>query len=306
MKSMHHRSSRNRIAILFSAMALIAGCGGGQAKKEKTIATSFYPMYLATANIAAGVPGVKVVNITRPFTGCLHDYQLTTEEVKTLSGADVFVVNGGGMDSFLDKVVSQLPALRVIDASEGLTLLAGENGETNPHVWVSVTGAMGQVRNIAKGLAEADSANAAAYRRNSDAYLARLDSLRERMLEGTKDLKSRDIITFHEAFPYFARELGLNVVAVIQREPGTAPSPQELAGTVKLIKSKKIRALFAEPQYPAKEAEAIARETGARVYILDPVSTGPMDDLDFYIKSMDADLITLKRALGEQQRLGGQ
>jgi zinc transport system substrate-binding protein len=278
----------------------MAGCGGVQAKKEKIIATSFYPMYLAAANIAQGVPGVRVVNITKPFTGCLHDYQLTTEEVKTLAGAYVFVVNGGGMESFLDKITAQLPNLKIIDASEGLEMMADGHGEANPHLWVSVSGAMGQVRNIAKGLAEADPANAAAYHRNADAYLARLVSLRARMLEGAKDLKSRDIITFHEAFPYFARELGLNVAAVIQREPGTAPSPQELAGTIKMVRAKKIMALFAEPQYPAKDAEVIARETGARVYTLDPVSTGPMEDPDRYIKAMDANLITLKRALGEQ------
>lgn len=296
----------NRLLPLLPIVALMAGCGGVQDKKEKLIATSFYPMYLAAANIAQGVPGVRVVNITKPFTGCLHDYQLTTEEVKTLAGSDVFVVNGGGMESFLDKITAQLPHLKIIDASEGLQMMADGHGEANPHLWVSVSGAMGQVRNIAKGLAEADPANAAAYQRNADAYLARLDSLRARMLEGTKDLKSRDIITFHEAFPYFARELGLNVAEVIQREPGTAPSPAELAGTIKMVRAKKIKALFAEPQYPAKDAEVIARETGAAVYTLDPVSTGPMDDLDGYIKAMDANLITLKRALGEQQRLGGK
>ncbi len=290
----------NRLLPLLPIVALMAGCGGVQAKKEKIIATSFYPMYLAAANIAQGVPGVRVVNITKPFTGCLHDYQLTTEEVKTLAGAYVFVVNGGGMESFLDKITAQLPNLKIIDASEGLEMMADGHGEANPHLWVSVSGAMGQVRNIAKGLAEADPANAAAYHRNADAYLARLVSLRARMLEGAKDLKSRGIITFHEAFPYFARELGLNVAAVIQREPGTAPSPQELAGTIKMVRAKKIMALFAEPQYPAKDAEVIARETGARVYTLDPVSTGPMEDPDRYIKAMDANLITLKRALGEQ------
>lgn len=263
------------------------------------IATSFYPMYLAAANVANGVPGVRVVNLTKPFTGCLHDYQLTTEEVKTLAGADVFVVNGGGMESFLDKIVAQLPDLKIIDASAGLELLVDGRGEANPHVWVSVAGAMGQVRNIAQGLAEADPKNAAAYRKNADAYLARLDSLRGRMREGAKDLKNREIITFHEAFPYFARELELSVAAVIQREPGTAPSPQELAGTIRLVRGKRIKALFAEPQYPAKDADAIARETGARVYILDPVSTGPLEDLDHYIKTMDGNLKVLQEALNQ-------
>jgi zinc transport system substrate-binding protein len=291
--------SRSGMPILLAVTVLAAGCGGIQAKKERVIATSFYPMYLAAANVARGVPGVRVVNLTKPYTGCLHDYQLTTEEVKTLAGADAFVVNGGGMESFLDKITAQLPGLRIIDASEGLEMLTVGNGEVNPHVWVSVSGAMGQVRNIADGLAEADPANASAYRKNADAYLAKLGSLRTRMVEGARDLKSREIITFHEAFPYLARELGLNVAAVIQREPGTAPSPQELAGTIRLVRAKRIKALFAEPQYPAREAEVIARETDARVYTLDPVSTGPMDDLGHYIKTMDGNLATLQQALSQ-------
>ncbi len=287
----------NRILSIFPVLVLVLGCGGGQAKKEKVIATSFYPMYLMTANVAKGVPGVRVVNITKPFTGCLHDYQLTTEEVKTLAVADVFVVNGGGMETFLDKITDQLPYLKIIDASAGMELLTDEHGEANAHLWVSVSRAMGQVRNIAKGLAEADPKNAAAYLKNSEIYLARLDSLRNRMMEGTRNLKHREIVTFHEAFSYLAKELGLNIAAVIQREPGSSPSPQELADIIKLVKAKKIRALFAEPQYPAKDAEVIARETGARVYSLDPVAAGPMDDRDYYFKAMERNLTVLQEAL---------
>ncbi|MDI6740751.1 MAG: zinc ABC transporter substrate-binding protein, partial [Candidatus Edwardsbacteria bacterium] len=74
------------LSFVFAA-ALAAGCGPSTPRPEMVIATSFYPMYLAAANIAAGAPDVRVVNITRPFTGCLHDYQLTPEELKTLASA---------------------------------------------------------------------------------------------------------------------------------------------------------------------------------------------------------------------------
>ena len=285
--------------ILSSAAALLiaAGCGTPKPAHEMVIATSFYPMYLATANIAAGAPGVRVVNIIRPFTGCLHDYQLTPEELKTLSQADVFVINGGGMETFIDKAVSQLPRLRMIDASRNIEMIRDEHGESNPHVWVSVSGAMAQARNIAVGLAAADPGNAAVYQRNTDAYLAKLDALRQKMHAGLKGIRQRDIITFHEAFPYFAREFGLRVAAVIEREPGSAPSAGELAATVKLVREKKIRALFAEPQYPAKAAHTIARETGANVHTLDPVSTGPLDSLDHYVTVMERNLAVLQEAL---------
>jgi len=190
-----------------------------------------------------------------------------------------------------------LSRVKIIEASAGMPLIKGD-GEIgdNPHVWVSVSGAMQQVNNIAAGLIKHDPEHALQYRANADKYLARLDSLRAKMHRELKPAAGRDIITFHEAFPYFAQEFGLNVAAVVEREPGSEPSAAELAQTIKLIRQKKIKALFAEPQYPAKAAQAIARETGAKVYTLDPVSTGPLDP-NAYIKAMEKNLEVLQRAL---------
>lgn len=278
-------------------LALMVGCGQKPAPQERIIAASFYPIYLATANVAAGVPGVRVVNLTRPTTGCLHDYQLTPEEMKTLAGAGVLVVNGGGMESFLERVISQQPRLKIIDASQGLELIKDRDGEVNPHVWVSVAGARAQVENIARGLASWDPQNAERYQRNARTYISRLDSLSQRMHRQLQDLRNREIITCHEAFPYFAREFGLTVAAVVEREPGSEPSARELAETIELVRRKKIKALFAEPQYPSGAAQAIARETGAQVYILDPLATGPQDDLDYYLTAMERNLKVLGEAL---------
>ena len=260
-----------------------------------TIVTSFYPMYIHTLNIAGGVPGVSLRNLTAQTTGCLHDYQLRPEEMITIAKAGVFVVNGAGMEAFLDKALQQFPALKIVDASRGLELIR-ENGRVNPHVWVSVSGAIGQVRNIADGLAAADPARAAQYRANAAAYTARLEALRTRMQDGLNEFRGRGIITFHEAFPYFAREFGLTVSTVIEREPGSDPSPQELVRTVELVKKAGARALFAEPQYPAKAAETVARETGAKVWSLDPCVTGPAEP-GAYLQAMERNLATLREAL---------
>lgn len=291
------KAARSSWWILAALAAVLAGCDRPAPRHEMVIATSFYPMYLATANIAAGVPGVRVTNVTPPVTGCLHDYQLTPQDLRTLAGAEVLVINGGGIESFADKVVAQLPRLIVIDASRGIDLISARHGGVNPHVWVSVSGAMAQARAIAEGLAAADPEHAAAYRANAAAYLAKLDALRQRMHDGLTSARTRDIITFHEAFPYFAREFDLNVVAVIEREPGSEPSAGELAATIDLVRARRITALFAEPQYPAKAAEVIARETGATVHTLDPVSSGPPDSLDHYIAAMERNLAVLQAAL---------
>lgn len=262
------------------------------------ILTSFYPMWLATANIAKGVPGVTIENMTEPQTGCLHDYSLTPRDMEAVGEADVLVINGGGMESFMERVAAQYPELQVITASDGIEMLEGEEG-VNPHVWVSVTHAMDQVETIAAGLAEADPAHADAYAENAKAYLAQLEALRERMHEKLDPLAGSPIITFHEAFPYFAEEFGLDIVAVIEREPGSEPGPQEIADTIDLVRERSVKALFAEPQYSPKAAETISSETGVTIELLDPVVTGEAEEtqLGRYIELMDRNADTLVTAL---------
>ena len=272
--------------------ALLAGQAGA-AEVPLRIVTSFYPIHIAVLNVARNVPGVEVINLTPPITGCLHDYSMTPGDLRTLTQADAFVVNGLGMESFLDDAVKRLPYLRVIDASQGIKPL-----DDNPHVWVSVTLAIQQVRNIADALEEFDPDHAERYRANADAYIARLDALRRRMREGLDGVKNRNIVTLHEAFPYFAREFGLRVVAVIEREPGSEPSARELAQTIDIVRQTGAPALFAEPQYPAKAIDTIAAETGAKVYTLDPAVTGPMEP-GAYLGIMETNLETLIAALKE-------
>lgn len=291
-------------ALLACAIPTLAQTAAGAIppaqSQPRRIMTSFYPMYIATLNVAKDVPGVEVLNLTQPQTGCLHDYQMTPDDMMHLSGANIFVVNGAGMEAFLDKVVAQLPALKIVNASAGIELIRGEGDEgDNPHIWVSVSLHMRQVENIAAQLAQADPAHAEQYQKNGAEYVARLDQLRKMMHVGLKDIQTRDIITFHEAFPYFAKEFNLNIAAVIEREPGSEPSAKELAETIEIVKQAKVKALFAEPQYPAKAAEAIARESGAKLYSLDPAVTGPMK-AEAYVEVMGKNLAELRKALNPQ------
>lgn len=270
--------------------------------KKLQIVTSFYPMYLATLNVAQGIAGVEVHNLTAPQTGCLHDYQMTSADRVRLATADIFVVNGAGMESFMDKVMRQLPALQVINASVNLPLLKGDGSAgDNPHVWLSVTLHIGQISNIVTQLARADPSHAVQYRANGADYIARLDRLRSTLYAGLQNVKTRDILTFHEAFPYFASELNLHVIAIIEREPGSEPSARDLAHTIEIIRKKQISAIFAEPQYPVKAAATIARETGVQLYTLDPIVTGPLC-ADAYIDIMTRNLHELKKALGTNAR----
>ena len=289
--------------LLASLCLLLTGCGGtntagGGKDGSFHIVTSFYPMYVATINITQGVDGVTVTNMTKPQTGCLHDYQLMTEDMKTLEKADAFVINGAGMESFLDKVVEQQKNLKIIDASKGIELLKDDD-EENPHVWLSVTDAILQVKNIAEQLKAADPKHADAYEKNAAAYIKKLEALKAEMHAELDTVPNKDIVTFHEAFPYFAKEFGLNIISVVEREPGTEPTPAELQATIEQVKKLPVKVLFTEPQYSPSAAETIARETGAKIYTLDPVVTGEANEqaINAYIDTMKKNMETLKTAL---------
>ena len=96
-----------------------------------TVVTSFYPMYIATLNIVDGVKGVRIENLSEPQTGCLHDFQLTPEDMKLLSTADVFVINGGGIESFMSDVAKAYPKLDVVEACEDVALLSEDDADSD-------------------------------------------------------------------------------------------------------------------------------------------------------------------------------
>ena len=300
------RSTTKILSLLLLVLSVaLVGCGGTDKPAEKKtaepfrIVTSFYPMYVATINITDGVDGVEVYNMTKPQTGCLHDYQLVTEDMKTLEKADAFVINGAGMEDFMDKVTEQQKKLKVIDASRGIELIHDDEEGDNPHVWLSVTDAITQVRNIADQLKEADPAHAAAYEKNAVAYIEKLTSLKSEMHAALDNVPHKDIVTFHEAFPYFAKEFNLNIIGVVEREPGTEPTPTELQETIEQVNALPTKVLFTEPQYSPAAAETIARETGAKIYTLDPVVTGEATPAakNAYIDTMKKNMKTLQEAL---------
>lgn len=169
----------------------------------------------------------------------------------------------------------------------------------NPHLFTSPRMAIHIVANIAAALASADPANAQKYKSNADLYAGKLQRLSQEMTAESRGFKARNIVTQHAVFDYLARDLGLEVVAVIQEHPGQEPSAAEMMNLVRLIRHHGASAMITEPQYPANIAAVLARETGLQMTELDPVASGPEDaPLDHYEKTMRANLNALKRILG--------
>ena len=314
------------ITLLISTSLLCVGCNKPSSNTANinnnddslNIVTSFYPLYISTINITKDVPNVNVINMTKSQTGCLHDYQLTPQDLKTLEKADILVINGAGMESFLDSIISQYPNLQIIDATKGLNLLEDDSHshhehnhdedhehldhdtyEHNAHVWVSVSGNIEEVENISSQLEILNPENKASYEANTNAYVSKLEDLKNEMHTELDNLPNRDIITFHEAFPYFAKEFNLNIAGVIEIEPDSEPSAKEIEEIINTVKTKNIKSLFTEPQYSSKVAKTIADETGSTVYELDPIVTGDStpNAYDDYINKMKKNLEILKEAL---------
>lgn len=294
---------------LVLALCLLPAAGLADA-----VVTSFYPIYLFALNLTEGIDDLTVRNLAAPDTGCLHDYQLQTSDMKVLAKADAFLINGAGMESYLENVFEIFPDLPVTDASAGIALICEEEGHDhehedhdhehslyNAHVWLDAENAITMVHNLADGLIAAFPAHAQTIAFNRDAYTERLAVLDAELVEQLSVLTRKDIITFHEAFPYFAEGYGLHVAAVVNREPSDSLSPAALASLVKTVVELGVPPLFVEPQYSDIAAQTIARETGASIYTLDPIVTGPSEDvpLTYYEDTMRANAQVLLEALNK-------
>ena len=252
---------------------------------EFIIVTSFYPIYILAKNVAYNINDVKVVNMTSSQMGCLHDYSVTAEDMKNLEKADIFLTNGAGMEAFIDKVTERYPNLKTVELSKGIRLI-DDGDDRNPHVWMSVNNVITMVKNCVEALCQADIKNCDIYKKNGNSYIKELSNLKYNMNERLKKFRGEKIITFHEAFSYFAEDYDLTIAAVVEHNPGMEPSAKELADLIDTVRRSGIKYLFVEPQYSSSSADIIAKETGVKVFTLDSIVTGT-DDRGAYIKAME-------------------
>lgn len=290
----------NAFAGFLAAVLLLSPVPGRAQGTELRVLASFLPMYLFTRNVVGDAPRVAVEMMLPASLGCPHDYALSPGDMKKIAEADLFIANGYGMEDFLGAPVRRAnPDIRIAETASGVTPIRGEgdHGEINPHTWVSPRNAIVQVRAIERALSEASPGNAAIFRRNADAFVERLGLLAREFDALAARFRKRNIVTFHNAFDYLARDLGLTVVGKVEETPGQEPSAGEMQALVRTIGITGAAALFAEPQYPERLAATIAGEAGIPVRMLDPVSTGSTA-LTTYEDVMRRNLTTLAEALG--------
>ncbi len=307
-----------RILALVLILVLLLPVWVGLARTETVnVMATFYPVYILAENLLCGVENVTLSSMTPPSTGCLHDYQLLTGDMRALSRAQALLINGAGMESFLPRIESQYPDLVIVDCSRGVALLAEEedddedeeeeehhnhnhghdHGELNAHIWLDPKNAVQMVENMRAALTALIPGGAEKINENAAAYTARLTALDGELAAAIAALPNKRIVTFHEAFPYFAAAYGLEVAAVVALEPDDPLSPRMLAQAADRVRAAGNPPLFAEPQYEGAALRVIASETGAPVYELDPLVTGD-GALTAYEDVMRKNLAVLQEALG--------
>ncbi len=285
------------------SVTLAAGCGGpgggsdGSGTDGRLLVVASVPVvYSLAANVAGD--SVRLENLLTPGSSP-HQVSFTPAQARLMSEADLLIINGANLEPWVDDLVASSgnSHLTVAVASDGVEFLkpgepvplpSGTTGDgapeaVDPHVWLDVANARIMVRNIAEALSAADPTGAAGYQQRADAYSKRLEALDSEVRATLAPLTNRRFVSFHSAFQYYARAYGLEQVAVIEEFPGKEPSPQYLAGLVRLVKELGVSAVFSEPQFSARPAEALAREAGVKVYELDPegatVSAAMYEDL---------------------------
>jgi len=321
--------------------AMLSGCGNKGNSSEVSagklnVVTTFYPMYEFSRQVAG--EHADVVALIPPGAEP-HDWEPSAQDMVKVKDADLFVYNGiveGWVDAALSS--AQNDKRVVVRASEGLTTLEGaseeeepgehdrghadgdqadgdhtddghvgdehsaDNHALDPHVWLDPGLAQKEVAAIEAAFEKADPANKDDYKKNADAYIAKLKALDEAYRDGLKSVKTKRFVTQHAAFGYLAHAYGLEQVPISGLSPEEEPSPGKLAEIVDFAKANRVKTIFFETLVDPKVAKTVADEIGAKTDVLNPLE-GLTDEekkegLD-YVGIMTKNLEALKKALDE-------
>jgi manganese/iron transport system substrate-binding protein len=312
-----------RVAAVAIAGLLVAACGGGSATEAPPGGGEALQVVTTTTILAdlvkqVGGENVAVTSLV-PKGGEVHTFDPTPSDVRRISDADLVVLNGLGLDEWLADLVkdagTDAPVVKVAEDLEGVDYLDGGQAkegaateeasgahageEVNPHLWLNAAYAAKYAERIAEALAAADPDHAADYETGLAAYakvLADLDARAKDRL-GAIPEANRTVISFHDAFPYFAEAYGLTIDGTVVDAPGQDPSAGDVSALIKTIKDKGIKAIFAEAQFNDDLVRTIADESGAVVVsdlYTDSVGDAPADT---YVGMMEWNIEQVASAL---------
>ncbi len=310
------------VAVISLYFAIISPKDNEDVKK---VATSIFAVHSLTQQIAEG-GDIDVVNIL-PAGVSPHQYQPTAQDQLRLSSVDKVFIIGHELDNWAENIAKSInESVKLITMDKGIALMEfgeeeysddddhdehehddenggthehedHEHGDYDPHYWFSVKNAKVIAQTIKDELVDLDKDNKAIYEQNFNALIASLDELIADNAQIAKRFQIKEVVTFHNAFGYLAKELGLEVVATVSEFPGQTPSPSYIANVGNLIKKHNIKILFKEPELSEEIVATLAGDYGAKVETLDPLEGGRQGAT--YQSIMAQNMQTLANALGQ-------
>ncbi len=300
------RRTRLGVAVLAVLAVVVIGCGNrGPATSAASPGSHIAVVATTTvlADIVRNVAGDRAtVSSIIPSGAGPEDYEPKPDDARRLADADLIVSNGAGLDDFVDKLIAAAGG----KASRRLTLADGiqpiiVGGAPNPHFWLDPSlVADHYIPEMVDALTAADPAGASTYVANAATYAASVRSMDAANLAriATIPTANRKLVTSHDAFPYFARHYGFELIGVILPNVGQEPSPSDLAALVKTVKAAGVTAIFSEGQFSPELARTLAQEAGISkvVSTLYTDSVGPAPD-DTYLSMMQWNVDRIVEAL---------
>ena len=293
---------RNIIIIITVILVIISLIVIGNLNRNETekddkvrIVTSFYPMYIMALNVTEGIENVEVENMADNQVGCIHDYTLTTSDLKKFENADIFIENGYGIENFSEKIINSYPNVKIIEASNSIEdIITEESGEINAHFWTSIDNYILQVRKIADRLKELDNANEAKYEENVSEYIIKLENLKTKYKNQLQNINGKKVVSLNEAFSYLFKFVGIEEELILTDHEQSALSAEQVKNVIDMMNNENIKTIIIAENDDEQNATAtaIANETGAKIYRLKDGMSG--DGLtDSYIDIMEDNLETL-------------
>jgi ABC-type Zn uptake system ZnuABC Zn-binding protein ZnuA len=257
-----------------ASAVLAGGCVGAPAPVGSSGKLAVVATTTVFADMTASVGG-DLVSVTSlvPKNADVHTFEPRPADVRTIASAKLLIMNGLGLDDWLTKTITNAaaegtPLLKLGVDLPGVTLLPGETASTqNPHLFMDVKYVELYVDRIAAALKSADPAHAQTFDVQAAAYKRQLETLDAwvRAQIATIPEANRKLVTFHDAFPYYAREYGITIVGVAVEAPGQDPNAGYTAQLITAIKSAGVKAIFAESQFPTKLVDQLAAEANCKV-----------------------------------------
>lgn len=260
------------------------------------IVVSFYPLADFAKNV--GKDYVQITNIT-PAGAEPHDYEPAPQEIAQIYNSKLFVFNGNSIDSWADKIRSDLEknGVIVLKMSEHMNPL---NSNYDPHFWLNPLNAIKETNLIADALIKIDPAHGKEYNKNRDDYNAQLIELDREYKEGLANCKHNEIITSHNAFYYLSEQYGFTALYILGLSPDAEPSPKAIADISDVARNNGIKYIFFETLVSPKISETIANEVGAQTLVLNPIEGLTNEESQAgknYINIMKDNLTNLRAAM---------